>query len=154
MFGFIVAGASLLGLIVLARSRRHFPGRGYFRSVALRRLDTSPGQEKVIRTALSDAEALLGGLREDHREARQELAEIISQDSFDEARLGAWFERREGSWREVKPKLIELGRQVHDVLDAEQKKRLGSWLRSGALRLGRHHRSHYGHGLQGWGSAC
>ncbi len=153
MFGFIVAGASLLGLIVLARSRRHFPGRGYFRSVALRRLDTSPGQEKVIRMAVSEAEDLLGGFRDDHRKAREELAQIVSQETLDEGRLGAWFESREASWREVKPKLVELGRQVHDVLDAEQKKRLGSWLRSGALRLGHRH-SHYAHGPRDCVYAC
>lgn len=153
MFGFIVAGVSLVGLIALARSRRRFFGRAYFRSAALRRLDTSPGQEKVIRTALREAEALLGGLRDDHLEAREELARIISEETLDEASLGAWFESREGTWREVKPKLVGLGRQIHDVLDAEQKKRLGSWLRAGSLRLGHRH-SHYAHGPHDCGYAC
>lgn len=150
MFGFFVAGASLIGLIALARSRRRYYGRGYFGSWALRRLDTSPGQEKVIRTAISDAQTILGGLRDDNRAAREELASILGEEKLDEARLGAWFEGREGAWGEVKPKLVELGRQVHEVLDADQKKRVGSWLRSGFGRFG-HHRHHHGFGHHGYG---
>lgn len=153
MFGFIVAGASLIGLIALARSRRRLYGGGYFGSWALRRLDTSPGQEKVIRTAISDAQALLGGLRDDNRAAREELAGILREEKLDEARLGAWFEGREGAWVDVKPKLVELGRQVHEVLDAEQKQRIGSWLRAGVRGWG-HHRHHHGYGRHGCGYAC
>lgn len=154
MFGFFVAGASLIGLIALARHRRRYYRGGYFGSWALRRLDTSPGQEKVIRTAIADAQTILGGLREDNRTAREELASILSEEKLDDARLAAWIEGREGAWSEVKPKLVELGRQVHEVLDAEQKKRIGSWLRAGFGRWahhGHHHPrfAHYGCGYQG-----
>jgi Spy/CpxP family protein refolding chaperone len=140
MFGFVIAGASFLGLIWLGRShRRH----GWGRNWAFRRLDTSPGQEKVIRTAMAEARTLLTELRDENKGAKQELAQLLEAEQFDEQAVNAWWSGRQGALDAVKPRVIALGKQIHDVLDPEQRSKLARWVASGAAHFGHRHHGHH-----------
>lgn len=97
-------------------------------------LDTTPGQEKVIRSALEEAFGQAQSARHEAREQRGNLAEAFRADALDgpsfvAAREGARaaFERAEGA-------VVEAMRKIHEVLDPMQRERLARLLDS---RLGR-----------------
>src|SRR5690242_3405569 len=104
MFGFFIGSACIAGLAMMAARRRHHGfghgfghrhGRGGFRRRflygILDRLDTTPGQEKVILAALDD---FRDGAREARRgmdDIRKDVAEAFRAETFDEASLAALF---------------------------------------------------------------
>jgi Spy/CpxP family protein refolding chaperone len=94
----------------------------------LDRLDTTPGQDKAIRSALSDAFARLRDVREPLRELRTELAAAIQHDEFDRGQVDALFTRGEGRLRDARAAVIEAIERIHAALDSEQRKQLGKLL--------------------------
>lgn len=157
MFGFFVGTVCLIGLIgVLRRGRHHHHfghshgcgsegwggygrarrrGFGFGPRAMLRRLferlDTTPGQEKVIVEAFSDlknsARDAKGGLRE----ARHDLAEAFRQESFDELLLGGALSRLDGSVDTLRKAGLDAFGKVHAALDERQRKILADLIESG-----------------------
>lgn len=91
-------------------------------------LDTSPGQEKAIRSAVDELRHSLGELRPRFLEARQSVATALSNDTFDAAGLEQAFEapladvaRSRGAW------VIAFGK-IHEALDADQRRRLARFV--------------------------
>lgn len=142
MFGFVIAGVSLAGLIFLA-ARRHRHG-GYGTYWAFRRLDTSPGQEKVIRTALSEARDILRDFKKDSRGAKEELLPILEAEHLDEQAVDSWLGARQRSFEELKPRLMNIVKTIHDVLDPEQRRKLARWVAHGHGYHHGYHGHHYG----------
>ena len=99
MFGFFIGTACLVGFAALARRgrRHHFYGHGgchhghrgrggrFFIHRILGRLDTTPGQEKVIREAIADLKDEAWSLRSEIRGTRSELAQAIRAPELDKA---------------------------------------------------------------------
>lgn len=133
MFGFIVAAASLAGLVVLASRRRHhgfgFRGRGLYRFLS--HLETTPGQEKVIRTAIEELRVATRQTWSSTRDARPELAALIRAERLDNAALHSWFDARHDNLRELELRIERAVGQIHDVLDERQKTELANWLERG-----------------------
>ena len=142
MFGFVIAGVSLAGLVFLAARRRRYGGYGAY--WAFRRLDTSPGQEKVIRTALSEAREVFRDFRKSNQGAKQELGPILEAEHLDERALESWLGARESSFQELKPRLMDIAKRIHDVLDPEQRRRVARWVTSGHGYHHHYHGHHYG----------
>ncbi len=106
--------------------RRRYAGRGrYFGLYRLfEDLDTSPGQEKAIRSAVDELRRTLGDLRPRLLETRRSVATALSSDAFDALALEQAFEapladvaRSRGEW------VTALGK-IHEALDAGQRRRL------------------------------
>jgi Spy/CpxP family protein refolding chaperone len=131
VIGFIIAAECALALVFLAIYRRFRHGHGrhglYF---LFRRLRTTPGQEQVIRTAFSRLREAGKHALDDVKDARPEFADMMRADSFDDARAKTWFAARQKSIEEFKPNLIESLREIHSVLDPEQRAILADALRS------------------------
>lgn len=141
MFGFIVAAGSLAGLIYLAKRRRYGYGpRGYGMRWFFRRLDASPGQERVIRNSLDETYAIGATLRDQSRRAKQELADVLGGPEFSETRLNDWFEARILDFRAELPKFTAEVAKVHEVLDDKQRRMLGDFLVRAPFYG--HHRGH------------
>jgi Spy/CpxP family protein refolding chaperone len=141
MFGFVIAAGSLAGLIYLSRHGRHGRGpRGYGMRWLFRRLDASPGQERVIRNALDEAYSIGTNLREQSRQAKPELAEILASGQFSEERVQSWLEARIGDFRTQLPKFTAEMAKVHEVLDDRQRRMLGDFLTRTPFYG--HHRGH------------
>jgi len=134
MFGFVIAGVSLAGLVYLAARRRRYGGYGGY--WVFRKLDTSPGQEKVIRTALSEARDVLRDFRKSNQGAKQDLGPILEAESLDEHAVSSWIGERQRSFEELKPRLLEIAKRIHDVLDPEQRRKVARFVAHGG---------HYGH---------
>lgn len=124
MMGFFVAAASLAGLFVLGarRRQRYFRGGGLYR--VLSRLEASPGQEKVIRSAVEDLRQRTRAIWASSREARPELAELIRAERLDSNALDSWFEARFAALRDMQRGIQQRLAEIHDVLDERQRKEL------------------------------
>ena len=107
MFGFFIGTACLLGLVAVARGgrrhfghgggchgRRGFGGRFVFRRI-LERLDTTPGQEKVIREAIHDLKEEAWALRREVRGTRVELAQALRAPELDKALIDRVFAKHD-----------------------------------------------------------
>jgi len=145
MFGFFVAALSAVGLVYLARRRRHHSPLGW----ALRGLNASPAQEKIFREAQNEAKAAFRELREDARTSRAELAEVLREESFDESRVEAWLRARSESFDRIKPRLLAAIKDVHQSLDGEQRSKISRFVERGGMGYGGHRHHHHHHHASG-----
>ncbi len=145
MIGFIVAFECALALLFLGLYRRHRRRHGrhglYF---LFRRLKTTPGQERVLRDALSRLRDAGRSAINETNEARPQLAEMMRAETFDEPGARTWFASRQKTVEDLKPTVIESLREVHSVLDAEQRAALGDALSSRWSSFGLYREHHRG----------
>ncbi|MEW5738411.1 MAG: periplasmic heavy metal sensor [Myxococcota bacterium] len=140
MFGFVIGTLSLIGLIKVwrwGRYGRH--GYGGPRRWMLRRLfqhlDTTPGQEKVIASALEDAERKLWAAREELFKSRGAFAKAVSGEHFDGAAVDAAFDTQQAAVDELKKSVREGLGAIHEALNPQQRARLGELLEYGPGRM-------------------
>jgi uncharacterized membrane protein len=135
MFGFLVGSFSLAGLIWVLRHRDLGRGRHPFRrerrllNWVFGALDTSPGQERTIRSAVRDLEQDVREMRQELRGVPAELGDALKPDVFDEAALAATLDRTRATLDSVQAKVAATFRSVHETLDPEQRTRLAALLR-------------------------
>jgi hypothetical protein len=145
MLGFFIGAACLLGLYAVARrgrrphfygshggchGRRGFGGRHLFNRV-LDRLDTTPGQEKVIRTALHDLSEEAWGLRSEVRGTRSEIAAALRTPELDKDGLDRVFAKHDELIERLRASLLRSAEQVHGTLDERQRKQLADMIEAG-----------------------
>jgi len=146
MFGFVFGTLCLVGFVSVYRRRgwrrhgwhggwhggRHFGRRGGWAMYrAFEALDTSPGQEKAIRGALSELRRELGELRPELATARSYVAQSVAAERFDGPELEAAFERQLSSFARLGPALSRALGQVHEALDPDQRRRLARFIENG-----------------------
>jgi hypothetical protein len=143
MFGVLFGVLCLVGFIAVwrgrfrrgycggyGRFRPHRFGRGtYFGLYRLfEELDTSPGQEKAIRSALAELRDSFASLRPRLKETRHGVAAALASDSFD----ASAFERAlEGPLADVassRGAVVSTLAKIHDALDADQRRRLARFV--------------------------
>lgn len=162
MFGFFIGTMCLIGLVaVLRRGRRgrhrwgppfasgcgprsdHGAPRGWRRgwdrpSFMLRglfeRLDTTPGQEKVIRAEAERLRDVVYELRREVPAAGDDLGRAMRGEHFDETIFGDMFTRQDDRLRELRKEVVGSMARIHDALDEQQRKRLAEMLESGRVR--------------------
>ncbi len=146
MLGFFIGAACLVGLAAVARGHRHhrrgcygghhgygrrgFGGRFFFRRI-LERLDTTPGQEKVIREAFSDLQEEAYGLRKDIHGARSEIAEALRAPELDKELLDRVFAKHDEVIEKLRASVVSSADRVHATLDEQQRKRLADMIEGG-----------------------
>ena len=158
MLGFFVGIASLVGLAALRR-RYHghghgcghgwghgcgsgdhgFGGRGgRWRRRPLwmifEHLDTTPGQEKLIREELSQLWEQREGVSRAWRSAGEELSETLRAETVDEATLDQILARHEEGLADVRKQIARSLARIHEALDQGQRERLARFLGSRGFR--------------------
>ena len=160
MFGFVFGTLCLIGLVRLITRRRwgryYGHGRGYGRgfgprgalNVVLARLDTGPGQEKVISEAFSEFIDRARASGREVRDTRRDVAQAVRGERLDEARLNEVFGRHDAALDQVRRASVDAMRKVHEALDERQRKILGDLMESGfhGYGYGHGHHGHCGHG--------
>jgi hypothetical protein len=138
MFGFFIGAACLFGLVAVARGgrRRHFGHHGrwggrYFFHRLLDRLDTTPGQEKVIRTALQDLKQEAWSLRSEVKQTRSDIAAALRAPELDKALLDRVFAKHDEVIEKLRASLLQATDQVHATLDEQQRRKLADLIESG-----------------------
>jgi hypothetical protein len=107
------------------------------------RLDTTPGQEKVIREAVEEFRDTIVGSRKEVGLSRDDVSKAIRGESFDETVMGDMFARHDDRLRELQKAFVGAMARIHEALDDSQRKRLADLLLSGP-RLG------FGGPYRGW----
>jgi Spy/CpxP family protein refolding chaperone len=111
-------------------------GRGGSRGVLrglFTRLDTTPGQEKAILTALDGLRERVHSARQELLGAGKELAAAFGGELLDQAALEALFARKVALGQAVGEELRAFIAVVHEALDPEQRRRLAELIEDGSL---------------------
>ena len=159
MFGFLIGTLSLIGLIKLSRWQRYGYGYGGYggyggrrggpRSWMLRRLfqrlDTTPGQEKVILEAFETLREKGQAFRENVVGSRTDFAKAVSGEHFDAETVRDTFAKHEVAFDTLKQSLIEQLQKVHEALNPEQRKQVAQLIENGPRAF---------HGGYGMGGGC
>ena len=114
----------------------HRPGfllRGLFQ-----RLDTTPGQEKVITEAVNDVRAAAKKLREEAKSSRVDVAKAMRGSAFDEVLFGDLFARHDTAMEGIRKSVVGALAKIHDALDERQRARLADLIERGPGFFGRH----------------
>jgi len=153
MFGFVLGTACLVGLIWVLRGpgrhggcsrwgsprdrehegRRGFGGRVFMRWL-FERLDTTPGQERVIRAAADDLTDSVHAARREVEASRSDVARALRSDSFDAEAMGEAFAKHDAALAALRRAAVESLSRAHEVLDEGQRKRLAELVESGMGR--------------------
>jgi hypothetical protein len=151
MFGFLFGTACLLGLTATFAKSRHeerhcsggHRGRG-FRSGrgrfvlnrVLDRLDTTPGQEKVIREAVETVIEDVHEARDEFRGTRADVAQAIRGEALDRAAIDGVFQRHDRVIARVRQNALDSFGKVHETLDERQRKILAELIEAGPFARG------------------
>lgn len=155
MFGFLFGTACLLGLTATVAGHRHGrhhcggggafgfrSGRGRFvMNRLLARLDTTPGQEKVIREAVDTLTDEVRAARGEFRETRADVARAVRGEALDRAAFEGVFERHDRVIDGVRRNALDAFSKVHETLDQRQRATLADIIENGrfAHRFGACH---------------
>lgn len=118
------------------RSWSRGPGSSFWLRAVFSKLDTTPGQEREIRSALEDFQREARAAKDGFRGAREKLAEAFGPDELDEAVLVEARASAEDVTAKVKDAFAAALRRIHAVLDPKQRERLAALLAKGP-RFGR-----------------
>lgn len=131
----------MIGLVVVSRRGRghHFGHHGhrgrwsgrYFFHRVLDRLDTTPGQEKVIRSALHDLKQQAWDLRSEVKQTRSEIAAALRTPELDKALLDRVFAKHDEVIEKLRASTLHAAEQVHGTLDEQQRRKLADLIESG-----------------------
>ena len=132
-FTLLGVGFTVAFFKVLFHGHRHHRGGGprWRRGldVAFERLDTSPGQEKEIRRAVSSFfDDVMPAKRELRRSLKETVLVAIQSEEFSDEALRAELSEQEARILGVRESMVAMLGRVHAALDAEQRERLGAWL--------------------------
>ncbi len=141
MLGFFIGTACLVGLIAVARRGRrryygfhhghHRHGGRFFLHRVLDRLDTTPGQEKVIRDALHDLGEEAWTLRREVKGTRSEIAAALRAPELDRSALDRVFAKHDELIEKLRSSALTAADQVHGTLDERQRQKLADMIEQG-----------------------
>jgi hypothetical protein len=107
---------------------------GYRKFIArqmLTRLDTTPGQEKAIRSAVETLRNSLIDGRDELSSLRRDLAQAFGGDVLDEEALTAGLAKQEAFVNRARGELVSAIRNVHEALDGRQRRQVAEWIAGG-----------------------
>jgi uncharacterized membrane protein len=95
------------------------------------RLDTTPGQEKVIQQAFEDLREKGRAAKNDMKTARAEIAKAMRSTSFDEVSVGTATAQVEAVMDSMRKAGIDAFAKVHEALDERQRGLLADFIENG-----------------------
>jgi Spy/CpxP family protein refolding chaperone len=151
--GFVLGVLFVFGMMMLFRDARfrsgwggwHHPHhrhhRGAWRhggwrmagAVAKRRLNLDEDQEGIVDHAFMDLRTAVSSFADAMRETRADLAQAFRGDRIDDEALDAIVARQDEVIASTRRDVVSALRQIHAVLDPEQREAAATWL--GARRL-------------------
>lgn len=95
------------------------------------RLDTTPGQEKVIRQAFDEVREAMSSGQGELEATRREIAAAIRSGQIDETQMGELYARHDEKLRAVRTTFFGALAKVTEALDEDQRKTLADMLDRG-----------------------
>jgi hypothetical protein len=111
-------------------------GRRWFLRGLFERLDTTPGQEKVIAAALDEVREAGEALRGEVRRTRSDVAKAARAPGFDEALMGETFARHDQALESMRKATVGAMAKIHAALDDTQREKLADIIESGPSFFG------------------
>ena len=108
-----------------------FGGPGVFLRGIFRRLETTPGQEKVIAEAFDELRTAGRKARGEAKASRADLAKAMRSPTVDEVLFGEMFARHDTTLEELRKAAIGSLAKVHDALDEKQRARVAEMIEAG-----------------------
>jgi hypothetical protein len=156
MLGFLIGAACLFGLVKVLRGGHRWHGYGgfggfggphacgggyggfrggrrWFLRALFERLETTPGQEKVI---LQEIDQLRENKRAVHAELeqiRRAVARAVRSEMFDQAALDEAYGRQDALLAKLRAQFSVALSRVHEALDDRQRKQIADWLEGGGF---------------------
>jgi len=115
---------------------RGFGPRWFLRTI-FERLDTTPGQEKVIVQAADELRGAFGGAKDKLRETRGDFARIFRGEVVDESTLQDIFVKHDTVISETRRTAVEAVRKAHEALTEEQRGKVADFIERGRGGFGR-----------------
>jgi len=139
MIGFILGAVAAVGIAKVVRARRRgMCGRGYggpgfsrrrwFLRSLFERLDTTPGQERVIVQAFDDLAQNRKLLRDELGRTRADLAQAVAGGLIEDSTLEDAFARHDRLAAQLRVVFVEAIKKVMEVLDEGQRKQVARLL--------------------------
>ncbi len=137
MFGFLIGTLSLIGLIKVVRGGRghHGSPRRWMMRRLFERLDTTPGQEKVILEAFDQVEHNGRAARDAFFSGRADIGRAMRSEHFDTAAVNETFEKQQAAVDAFKKTVLENMQKIHEALTPEQRQAAGDLLEHGPRAL-------------------
>jgi hypothetical protein len=110
-------------------------GRWVLRSL-FERLETTPGQERVILAAFDELRENRKALRDEAKQTRVDLAHAVEGGLIEDATLEESYARHDRMLAQLRVGFTEVLKKVVEVLDEPQRKELASLLEGGFFRRG------------------
>jgi hypothetical protein len=108
-------------------------GRGWMLRRLFARLETTPGQERLLLEELDRLRAELAGLREGLFASREELAATLAAERLDPSALEALVARQLARAEAARKAAVDGLSRFHEALTARQRQVLAQLVRSGRL---------------------
>ena len=137
----VLVGAGIARRAAWRRFGRH---RRMGPRFVLRRIGATPEQERAVLAETDALTELLSAMRSDARALRADLADLLTADAIDPARVAAALDKRLSRASELRTRVADAVAHVHAALGPEQRVRLAEMVRHGP-RAGCGHRSHAAH---------
>jgi Spy/CpxP family protein refolding chaperone len=110
---------------------RGYGGGRFFLRAMFERLDTTPGQEKVIQQAFEDLREKGRAAKNDMKAARAEVAKAMRSTSFDEVSVGTATAQVEAVMDSMRKAVIDAFAKVHEALDDRQRGMFADFIENG-----------------------
>ncbi len=111
------------------------PARWALRAL-FERLETTPGQERVILAALDELRENRKTVRDEAKQTRVDLAHAIEGGLIEDSTLEDAFARHDRTLAQLRVGFTEALKKVVEALDQDQRKELARWLEGGFFRSG------------------
>lgn len=131
-YGYAHSCASPMGLRGMGRRG---PGRWALRAL-FERLETTPGQERVILAALDELRENRKALRDEAKQTRADLGRAIAGGLIEDSTLEDAFARHDRTLAQLRVGFTEALKKVVEALDENQRKELAGWIEGGFFRNG------------------
>lgn len=112
-------------------------------------LDTTPGQEKVILSAMDGVRTAGEGAHEELRSARREAAQAMRGDVLDDSALRAASAKLGVAGEAFRESITHALAQIHEVLEPDQRRRLAELITDGPAFFERFSPGPYRRGWEG-----
>jgi Spy/CpxP family protein refolding chaperone len=103
-------------------------------AIAKRRLNLDEDQEGIVDHAFTDLRSAVSSFADTMRESRADLAEAFRGDRVDDEAIEALFARQDENIARARRDAVSALRQIHAVLDPEQRETAVTWLGARELR--------------------
>jgi Spy/CpxP family protein refolding chaperone len=139
MIGFILGAVAAVGIAKVVRARRRgmyrrgfggpgFSRRRWFLRSLFERLDTTPGQERVIVQVLDELSQNRKALREEFGRTRADLAQAVQGGLIEDSTLEDAFARHDRLAAQLRVAFVEAMKKLTEVLDEAQRKQVARML--------------------------